>query len=212
MNRMSADSKPLSVQDLCDPRDLFTPTSGTGNIFRQVNQHFNAPRVGSGSIHSQVRWEQAPRLGPDSNKLPDKPPSSELNILRHFAATDNPSDEQSFFSDDSSRMYEKRKLRKRLSNLRARVGKPNSSKTGPHNYDGAPSYDGVGLKNGNCARHATFPVIRSADNLHVANTKAMASYRHRLREKIHGDKWRERMSIWIRGAKSKIVAHMRSET
>ena len=212
MNRMSADSKPLSVLDLCDPRDLFTPTSGTGNIFRQVNQHFNAPRASSGSINSQIKWEQAPRLGPDSNKLPDNPPSSELNILRHFAATDNPSDEQSFFSDDSSRMYGKRKLKKRLSSLRVRVGNPHSAKTGPHNYDGAPSYDGVGLRNWNCARHETFPVIRSADNLHVADTKAMASYRHRLREKIHGGKWRERMSVWIRGTKSKIKAHMRSGT
>ena len=211
MNRISADSKPLSVLDLRDPRDLFTPTSSTSNIFRQVNQHFNTPRVGSGSIHPQIKREQAPKLGTDSNKLPDNPLSSELNILRHFAATDNPSDEQSFFSDDSSRMYGKRKLRKRLSNFRVRVANPHSSKTGPRNYDGTPSY-GVGLRNGNCARHATFPVIRSADNLHVADTKAMASYRHRLREKIHGGKWRERMSVWIRGAKSKIVAHMRSET
>jgi hypothetical protein len=211
VSRTSADSKSLSVLDLRNPRDLFTPSSDIDNIFRGATQHFYAPRISSASTHSEEEKgvEQASRLDSISNKIFDNPPSSELDISQNLAATAHPSDVQSFFSDDSSHIYGKRNLRKRLSSLKVRVGNPHSSKFGTRSYDDSHSYDCIGLRDGNDVRYSTLPATRSADKLHAIDTKFWASHHHRLREKIHRGKWREKVSGWIQGAKSMIVARIR---
>ena len=191
VNRASTDSKPLAAFDLRDPRDLFTPSSGLEDIFRQVSTHLHAPGAGSSGIHSQIESGQTSILASISNQLSSNPL--------------NPSDEQSFFSDDSSHIYGKRNLRKRLSNLRARVAIPYASKNGAHSYDGAYSYDDISLRDGNCGEVSTL----SAVNPKSVYTGAGASGRRRLRERMHARTLRKKVSGWIREAKSVIVARMK---
>jgi hypothetical protein len=212
VNRASTDSKPLAAFDLRDPRNLFTPSSDLESIFRQVSTHLHAPGASLSSIHSPIEKGQAPILASTSNTLSSyKLRSSELNSPQSLTPTANPlnpSDEQSFFSDDSSHIYGKRNLRKRLSNLRARVAIPYTSKNGAQSYDGAYSYDDISLRDENCGEVS----ILSAVNPKVVYTGAEASRHRRLRERMHARKLRKKVSEWIREAKSATVAHMKPVT
>jgi hypothetical protein len=207
VNRGSADSNPLAALHLRDPRDLFTPSSGIDNLFRQVNNH--TPGASSTSAHSPIEGEHASILASISDQLFDNRPSSlELNILQPSTLPGSPispSDVQSFFSDDSSHVYGKRSLRKRLSNLRARVAVPYSSKNGANGYDGANSYDDINLRN---AQQGTVSATWSTDNL-AARAGTQGSRIRRLTDRMHARKLRERVSGWIKGAKSVIVARMK---
>lgn len=212
VNRASADSKPLVVLEQRDTRDLFTPSSGIENIFQQVSKHLHAPRASPSSIHSQIERGKTHILAPIPNQLSDnKQSSAELNVP-HLAATANPlnpSDVQSFFSDDSSHIYGKRNLRKRLSNLRARVVIPYGTKNGAHSYDGACSYDNINGRDGNGGQHSTLPAARSAGNLNAVDIHGEASRRRQLKDRMHAQKLRGKVTRWIREVKSAIMARMK---
>lgn len=210
VNRGSADSNSLAALHLRDPRDLFTPSPGIDNFFQQVNNH--TPGASSANVHSPIGGEHASMLASILDQLFDNRPSSlELNLLQPSTVPGSPmspSDVQSFFSDDSSHIYGKRSLRKRLSNLRARVSVPYSSKNGANGYDGANSYDDINLGR---AQRGTISATRSTDNL-AAKAGTQGSHLRRITDKIRARKLRERVSGWINGAKSVIVARMKPES
>lgn len=213
VNRASADSKPLVVLEQRNTRNLFPSSSGIENTFQQASRHLHAPRPSSSSIHSQIEKGQTSILAPIPNQLSDnRQSSSELNIPQLFAATANPlnpSDVQSFFSDDSSHIYGKHNLRKRLSNLRARVIIPYATKNGAHSYDGSYSYDDANWRDGNGGQQSMMLATRSAGYLSAVEAQGEASRRRRLKDRIHAQKLKGKVMRWIREVKSAIIAHMK---
>lgn len=211
VNRMSADFKPLAALDLRDTRDLFTPSSGIDNIFRQVSKHLQVPKARPGSINTVIEWDQPPVLSSIPNQLSDNGASRlNLNKPQHLAVTANPSDVQSFFSDDSSHCDGRHNLRKRFSNLRARVVMPHAARNDAHSHDGACSSGDNNWRVGIGAQHPNSPAAKSADNLHDADTYANNSHPRRFKARMRARRVKERVSGWIRVAKSAIADRMKS--
>jgi hypothetical protein len=210
VNRGSADSKPLAALHLQDPRDLFTSSSGIDNMFSKVNRRLHTARSSSNSSHPQIEVNQPSILAPISDQFSDNwPPRVDLNIPQPSTGAANPtspSGAQSFFSEDSSHIYGKRSLRKRLSNLRARVAMPYASKSLANFYDGTHSYNDINWRNKHCEQHPTLSAARSAHNLDTARASPEDSRIRRLTNRVHAWKLRDRVSGWIKDAKSVIVS------
>jgi hypothetical protein len=121
-----------SSLDLRSPKDLFTPSTNLSGIFRQVGRQFSSRK-------SSVVLERAPGNGtqasctvlgsaqingnyePNPNLL--GPPSSTL------AYPTSPTEVRSFFSEDNSQIKGHNSLRKRISDLRARIPSPYTSRS-----------------------------------------------------------------------------------
>ncbi len=111
--RINPDAK--SSLDLRSPKDLFTSSSNLSGIFRQVSRQFSSRK-------SSEVLEIAPG---NHGRNPDLlgPPSSPS-----AAFPMSPTEVQSFFSEDSSQVRGHNSLRKRISNLRARIPSPYMSR------------------------------------------------------------------------------------
>jgi hypothetical protein len=213
VNKKSADSKPFSGLHFRHPKDLFTPSSGI-DIFRQVGKHLHSRNASTSSSPSSVKGRQAPILTPISDQLltENQPPNLESNILQPATTSTNrrnPSDDPSFFSDGSSHNHGKLGLRKRLSKLRARVAMPYASRNGAYFYDGAHSSDDIDKRDRNGAQDPTLSGAGSVNSIHAVETSTEGRHMRRLTHRMHKHKLRERVSGWVREARSKIVAHMR---
>lgn len=210
VNRESADSRPLAPLHLQDPRDLFSSSSGIDNMFSQVNRHLHTPRASSNSSHPQIEVNQTSILAPISGQFSGNwPPSVDLSIPQPSTGAANPtspSGAQSFFSEDSSHIYGKRSLRKRLSNLRALVAMPYASKSIANFHDGTHSYKDINWRNKHCEQHPTLSAARSAHNLQAARASTEDSRIRRLTNRVHAWKLRDRVSGWIKEARSVIVS------
>jgi hypothetical protein len=209
VNRASVDSNPFARLNLRDPKDLFTPSPTLDNIFRQPSKHANAPKATANIPYSQGEREFKQVLGSISNQLSgSKPQDSELGSSQFLATTANslnPTDEQSFFSDDSSHMEGKRNLRKTLSNLRARVAMPYTSKHGAHSYDGAHSLDDLSWRDEDFREASPLP----AGNAKAVQTTSNVGRFGRLRERIHARRLRKKLSGWFKETRLVIASHVK---
>jgi hypothetical protein len=117
-----------SSLDLRFPKDLFISNSNLSGIFRQVNRQFSSKKSSSASETAPKNGTLAPfailasTQGKGSHgHSPDllRPPVSST-----MAYPKSPTDVRSFFSEDNSQIRGHNSLRKRISNLRARIPNP----------------------------------------------------------------------------------------
>jgi len=213
VNKESAGSKAFSGLHFRHPKDLFTPSSGI-DIFRQVGKHLHSRNASTSSSPSSVEGRQAPILTPISDQLLTKnqPPNLESNTLQPSTTSTNrksPSDVRSFFSDGSSHNHGKLSLRKRLSKLRARVAVPYATRKGAFFYDGAHSSDDIDRRDRNGAQDPALSGAGSVNSIQAVETSTEGRHMRRLTHRMHKHKLREKVSGWVREARSKIVARMR---
>jgi hypothetical protein len=128
-----------SSLDLRSPKDLFTSSSNLSGIFRQVGRQFSSRKSSAVLETTAGNGTQAPFMvlaSTQSNGYhghnPDLlgPPSSPT-----AAYPTSPTEVRSFFSEDSSQIRGHNSLRKRISNLRARIPNPYTSRPPVHLND-----------------------------------------------------------------------------
>ncbi|KAK8908142.1 hypothetical protein QC760_004004 [Botrytis cinerea] len=187
------------------PKDLFTPTSGIDNIFRQVSKHLHSRRP-SGNSDQQS--------GNIIEMMPSQPSlnlSSCLNLgVPHADLSGNlPSltDARSFFSDDSSHRNGGHGLRKRISNFRARVGVPYVARNGSYSCDDVVWRDQVG------GVGQSPLAAKSVADLNATRASFTESQNPRRSEhRLHGHRLRAKVSEWFRGARAAISARVKSRS
>ncbi|KAF7881399.1 hypothetical protein EAF00_011768 [Botryotinia globosa] len=187
------------------PKDLFTPSSGIDNIFRQVSKHLHSRRPSANSDQQS---------GDVIEMVPSQPSlnlSSRLNLgVPHADRSGNlpsPTDARSFFSDDSSHRNGGHGLRKRISNFRARVGVPYVARNGSYSCDDIVWRDqpgGVGQS----------PLAaKSVADLNAARASFIDSPNPRRTEhRLHGHRLRAKVTEWFRGARAAISARVKSRS
>ncbi|TEY38777.1 hypothetical protein BOTCAL_0476g00040 [Botryotinia calthae] len=185
------------------PKDLFTPTTGIDNIFRQVSKHLHSQRP-SGNSDQQT--------GDVIEMMPSQPSlnlSSCLNLgVPHADPSGNlpsPTDARSFFSDDSSHRNGGHGLRKRISNFRARVGVPYVARTGSYSCDDIVWRDQIG------GVGQSPLAAKSVADLNATRASFTESQNPRRSEhRLHGHRLRAKVSEWFRGARAAISARVKS--
>lgn len=214
VNRNSADSKPLAGMRLRGSKDLFTPTSGFDNVFRQVGRHLHSRRTSTASSHASKSDSALPAI-PNSNAISKSGPetarvnSSHLPLISASPNPLSPTEARSVFSDDSSNVqsHHSLRLRGRLSNLRAKIAAPYAARAGTQSYDDITWRD----KNG---PEIIAPLVTgSIPNLHDGrkSTDQVGPMR-RWAEKAHRQKLKTKLHDWLRGAKYAIAARVRSRS
>jgi hypothetical protein len=199
INRESVDSKALA--GLRNPKDLFTP-AGIDNIFRHAGRHLHSRKSSANSSHTEsgsvvLISSQVSTNEGGAQSIPSHP---------HPKATQlNSSDVRSFFSDASSNLQGHHSLRKRLSNFKTRIAVPYSSRVLSQSFEDIP------LRSRTHPEAPRSPTFHYVPNLHgsessstedtpLRNSTARAPRRN-LREKL---------SRWLKGARSAIAARVRS--
>ncbi|KAF5875429.1 uncharacterized protein Bfra_003883 [Botrytis fragariae] len=187
------------------PKDLFTPTSGIDNIFRQVSKHLHSRRPSansdqqSGGVIEMMPRQLSLNL---SSRLNLGVPNADLS-----GNLPSPTDARSFFSDDSSHRNGGHGLRKRISNFRARVGVPYVARNGSYSCDDIVWRDqagGVGQS----------PLAaKSVADLNATRASFLDSPNPRRSEhRLHGHRLRAKVSEWFRGARAAISARVKSRS
>ena len=210
VNRESADSIHLGLH-LRHPKDLFTSPSGIDTIFRQVSRHLHTRKASLNSTHQSIENKPTPIPIPTKDQnLERRDKSSDADIPQPSSTSPNPlspTDVKSFFSDDSSHIQSgHHSLRKRLSNFRARMAVPYSSRNGPH------SYDDILWRDRNGAQAPTPPAARSIPDLQNTGGSSNTRSLRRFNGRVHTKKLRSKVSGWLKEARSAIVARMKSRS
>ncbi|TGO52282.1 hypothetical protein BCON_0144g00190 [Botryotinia convoluta] len=187
------------------PKDLFTPTSGIDNIFRQVSKHLHSRRP---SANSDQQSGDVIEMMPSQLSLNL---SSRLNLgVPHADLSGNlpsPTDARSFFSDDSSHRNGGHGLRKRISNFRARVGVPYVARNGSYSCDDIVWRDQVG------GVGQSPLAAKSVADLNATRASFIDSPNPRRSEhRLHGHRLRAKVSEWFRGARAAISARVKSRS
>ncbi|QSZ30020.1 hypothetical protein DSL72_004538 [Monilinia vaccinii-corymbosi] len=182
------------------PKDLFTPTTGFDNIFRQVSRRLHSRRPSANS--DQQLGDDAIEMMP-SQLSRNLPRSLDLGapLPGHLPS---PTDARSFFSDDSSHRNASHGLRKRISNFRARVGVPYVARNGSYSCDDIVWRDqsgGVGQS----------PLAaKSVADLDATRVSFIESPNPRRSEhRLHAHRLRAKVSEWFRGARAAISARVK---
>ena len=127
-----------------------------------------------------------------------QPPSTSLNAT-------SPIEARSFFSDDSSYRYEGgRGLRKRFSNVRARIAVPYGV------ANGTQSRDDITWRDRNGPEAQILSASRSIPSLHERRASTEARPPRRLAKRIHAQRLRARFTVWFNRARSAIRARVKS--
>lgn len=198
INRESGSSN--LFPSLRSPKDLFTPSAGLDNIFRQVGRHLHPRKTSTNNSHGTPERS----LSPHSNQTLASDGTIE-NTPSHSRLKANSADARSFFSDTSSNLHGRHSLRKRISNIRARITVPYSSRVVSQSLEEIP------LRSRTQPDVARSPAGFSVPNLHVSrssteeDTPLRNSTARALRLNL-----REKVSKWLKGARSAIAARVRS--
>ncbi|PQE10102.1 hypothetical protein CJF31_00004057 [Rutstroemia sp. NJR-2017a BVV2] len=205
VNKDFTDQRSANALNIRHPKDLFTPSSGFDNIFRQVSKHIHSRKA---SVNSdQPLDEAASGLTPSRSYL-NQPPSLDLNAPLGSpisASLPSPSDTRSFFSDDSSHCHGTHSIRKRISYFRARVGVPYAARTGSYSCDDIvwrDQHDAVDQAPG---------ASRSITDL-VITTSSESPEQRRSEHRLHAHRLRAKVSEWFRGARAAISARVKSKS
>lgn len=205
VNRDSADSRLGTGLHLPNPKDLFTPVAGLDSIFRQVGKHIHSRKSSANSSPLARESTPAPAIRGQTIST-DKSHQSEPQSNDLVVPPIIPSEVKSFFSDDSSNIPGRHSLRKRFSNLRAKIVVPYGMRTTE-----AQSCDDVTLRSRNRPEDARPYAARSVPNLHDSiETDSEDETLRRSSERIHRRRLREKLSKWLKGARSAIAARVRS--
>ncbi|OWP05840.1 hypothetical protein B2J93_958 [Marssonina coronariae] len=209
VNRDSAEPRPLTVLQFTNPKDLFTPTLGVDNIFRQVSRHLHSRKTSTTSNHASQNQTTlfSKRISnqPSTSGAPAADPG--IAQILPTATPLSPSEARSVFSDDSSNVQRDHslRLRGRFSNLRARIAAPYAIRTGTQSYDDITWRD----RNGPDALAPS--ASRSIPNLQ--DSRKSTDYARPMRrfvEKANRQKLKAKVHRWLKGAKSAIAARVRS--
>lgn len=200
INRDSRDLKRLA--GLRNPKDFFTPPAGTDNIFRQVSRQIHTRKSSGNSSHGTTESGSAAISnqgsangdGAESVTSPQLPKADQLN----------PSDVRSFFSDASSNMQGRHSLRKRISNFRARLAVPYSSRAV------AQSLEDIPLRGQNSPDLPRSPVSRSVPDFHdrQSNSTEDPPLRNPTGRQMRRN-LREKLLRWLKETRSAIAARVR---
>lgn len=205
----SSESKPLAGLQLRNPKDLSILASGIDNIFRQVGEHLHSTKLSASSIQMPAERSSAAISQPVSNHIAaNENPNADLNSHGSSPSTNlvsASSEARSCFSDDSSHEDERTRLRKRLSNLKARMAVPYKSKFG------ARSHDDITWRDRGGAEAPTPSAVRSVPNLHARSNTEGRPMRH-YAERAHGQKFKMKLRAWLRGARSAIASCVKSRS
>ncbi|ESZ99564.1 hypothetical protein SBOR_0037 [Sclerotinia borealis F-4128] len=187
------------------PKDLFTPSTGFDNIFRQVSRHLHSRRPSANS--DQQFGDDAIEMMPSQLSL--NVPSFDLGVPLSGPSENlpSPTDARSFFSDDSSHRNGSHGLRKRISNFRARVGVPYVARNGSYSCDDIvwrDQHGGVG--------HSPL-AAKSVADFNAARANFVESPNPRRSEhRLHAHRLRAKVSEWFRGARAAISARVKSRS
>lgn len=207
VNRESGDQRPTGTLNFRNPKDLFTP-SGFENIFRQVSRHIRKSSRNSNQLSGESTAEPIPTSGQLSTNQSMNLDSVISQPSPLSANSSGLSEVRSFFSDDSSHLQDNQTLRKRLSNLRARITVPYAARNASHSFD-----DIVWRDRNNQEEVKTPTVARSITHLNEARTNAASTQlRHLTQHKLYTQKLRAKVSEWFKGARSAIAARVKSRS
>lgn len=190
VNREARHRSSLSTFDQA-PKDLFTPSSaGLEGLYKQVTKQFssrkNSESNDSGEEnHVQRNPSKKERCNPIGNtsRRTGTPVHASVNIH-------STTDVRSFFSDDSSQVRLHGSLRKRISNLRARIPYTMSK--------AAQSYDDITWRERR--RRGLHSTRSSETGSNEANIETSRVTRVRQRLKI-----RNRVSSWLKDTRRKVI-------
>lgn len=128
--RINPDAR--SSLDLRSPKDLFTSSSNLSGIFRQVSRQFSSRKSSAVLEIAPGNGSQAPFMVLASTQSNgnhgDNPDLLGPQSSPKAAYPTSPTEVRSFFSEDSSQIRGHNSLRKRISNLRARIPNPYTSR------------------------------------------------------------------------------------
>ncbi|KAH9218924.1 hypothetical protein DL95DRAFT_487147 [Leptodontidium sp. 2 PMI_412] len=212
VNRDSGESKSIAGLHLRNPKDLFTPSTGIDNIFRQVSRHLHSRKASMASSHADQIDTNLPSSSISNSTSTPNPPDPDFTQLPPVSV--NPlgtSEARSVFSDDSSHVHGNHslRLRGRLSNLRAKIAAPYANRAGTQSHDDITWRDRHGAE-------APIPsATRSIPDLH-SNRKSTDSVRpvRRWVEKARRQKLKAKVHVqgWLKEAKSAIVTRVRTRS
>lgn len=214
VNRESGESKPLAGLHLRNPKDLFTPSTGIDNIFRQVSRHLHSRKASMASSHADQNDTNLPSSSISNSTSTAHPPTADPKTPQLPSVSANQvskSEARSVFSDDSSNAHGNHslRLRGRLSNLRARIAAPYANRAGTQSHDDITWRDRHG------AEAPIHPASRSIPDLH-SNRKSTDSVRPMRRwvEKARRQKLKAKVHVqgWLKDAKSAIVTRVRTRS
>ncbi|KAM3065992.1 hypothetical protein ACMFMG_009787 [Clarireedia jacksonii] len=210
VNKDFTDQRSANALNIRHPKDLFTPTSGFDNIFRQVSKHIhsrkastnsdqpldeNAVEAASGLTSSQSYLNQSPSL--DLSTPLGSPVSADLP---------SPSDARSFFSDNSSHCHGTHSIRKRISNFRARVGVPYAARAGSY------SCDDIVWRDQHDALDQAPVGSSSITDLEAIRASSESPEQRHSEHRLHAHRLRAKVSEWFRGARAAISARVKSKS
>ncbi|CZR50606.1 uncharacterized protein PAC_00480 [Phialocephala subalpina] len=183
--------------DLQNPADLFTPSPGIDNIFRQFGRHLHSRKASA--------KDPEPTLAPNNaSSYLNESQSAGLSALRGPASSFGVFEARSVFSDDSSHVEGHHSLRKRITNLRARIAAPYTAKTGAQSYDDITWKDRHGVE-------VLLPLTNQSDsNLHDIRGIPAVKPKRRFLEKLHRQKLKAKVRGWLKGARLAFTTRVKS--
>jgi hypothetical protein len=210
VNKDFTDQRSANALNIRHPKDLFTPSSGFDNIFRQVSKHIHSRKASANSDRplDENAAEAASELTPSQSYL-NQSPSLDLSAPLGSpisASLPSPSDARSFFSDDSSHCHGTHSIRKRISNFRARVGAPYATRAGSY------SCDDIVWRDQHDAIDQAPVASRSITDLEVITTNSESPGQRRSEHRLHAHRLRAKVSEWFRGARAAISARVKSKS
>lgn len=212
INRESTNARSFAGLPLGYPKDLFTPATGVDSIFRQVSKHFHSRRASATSNHTN-QTHRTSASGPLTDLSSDADSPTSNRDVAHLPSIPaghlHAPGARSVFSDDSSRVQGHHNLRKRLSHLKTRITHPYGAKTGAQSYDDITWKDRTGRNGGVLS---TPSAARSIPNFHSNRHSTESKPMRRFGDGVQRQKLKVKVQGWLRGAKSKISARMRSRT
>lgn len=202
VTRDSENAEPMGGIYLQNPKDLFTPSPAIDNLFRNFGKRLHSRKTSANSnYHSE---ESEPIFTGTNTSSPVHGAQEGDRILARgpVSGAGGLFESRSVFSDDSSQVAGQHSLRKRISNLRARIAVPYAAKVG------AQSYDDITWKDRNGPQMLPQPTNQSDSNLPSNRRSSHVKPMRRLTEKLHRQRLRAKVRSWLRGARS-VIARVR---
>ncbi|KUJ22265.1 uncharacterized protein LY89DRAFT_291737 [Mollisia scopiformis] len=202
VTRDNENAEPSNGIHLQNPKDLFTPSPGIDNLFRNFGRHLHSRKTSANSnYHSE---ESEPMFAGTTTSSPANENRDEdgYSLRGPPMSVGGVFEARSVFSDDSSQAHGSHSLRKRISNLRARIAVPYTAKVG------AQSYDDITWKDRHAPQIVPQPTNQSDSNLPANRRSSDIKPMRRFAEKLHRQRLKAKVRSWIQGARS-VIARVR---
>lgn len=185
------------------PKDLFTPNAGLDGIFRQVSKHLHPRRNGVSSSRSSPDDKLMPPVYCGFKSVrPSAPEEYDIQPSPMSSVPLIPLDARSCFSEAGFKPPDRPNARKRLTDLRARVTVPYTSRVG------SQSYDNITWK----VRHRRpLPATPASDSHpNLPSGRSGTDFPRHRRFTIQAQKIKAKISPWFNVACSRISARVKS--